>query len=212
MRLSKSLKILLIAFSIIILVGCQNQTKENMKDKNDEKQSEIEKTLVVYFSQTGTTKRLAEYAATLLNAHLYEIVATDPYSEEDLAYYTNGRADQEQNDLSIRPLITGSVNNMEDYDKIILAYPIWHSQAPRIMDTFLESYDFSNKTIIPFCTSNSSGVSASVDHLRTLTSTTTSWKEGKRFDKNTSKNELERFLKGLFNSSFTLSKRGTSLN
>ena len=80
------------------------------------------KTLVVYFSATGTTKLLAEYAAEILNADLYEIVPEDPYTEEDLAYYTNGRADQEQNDPSIRPGISGSVENMEEYNTIILGY------------------------------------------------------------------------------------------
>ncbi|MDE6975340.1 MAG: hypothetical protein K2P38_19960 [Lachnospiraceae bacterium] len=80
------------------------------------------KILVVYFSATGTTKPLAEYAAEILNADLYEIVPEDPYTEEDLAYYTNGRADQEQNDSSARPAISGGVENMERYDTIILGY------------------------------------------------------------------------------------------
>lgn len=71
------------------------------------------KTLVVYFSATGTTKRLAEYAAEILNADLYEIVPENPYTEADLAYYTNDRADQEQNDVNARPKISGSVENME---------------------------------------------------------------------------------------------------
>ena len=82
------------------------------------------KTLVVYFSATGATKLLAEYAAEILNADLYEIVPEDPYMEEDLVYYTNGWADQEQNDPSIRPGISGSVENMEEYNTIILGYPI----------------------------------------------------------------------------------------
>lgn len=89
-----------------------------------EQESDMEtKTLVVYFSATGTTKPLAEYAAEILNADLYEIVPEDPYTEEDLAYYTNGRADQEQNDSSARPAISGGVENMEEYDTILLGYP-----------------------------------------------------------------------------------------
>ena len=91
-----------------------------------EQESDMEtKTLVAYFSATGTTKPLAEYAAEILNADLYEIVPENPYTEENLAYYTNGRADQEQNDSSARPAISGSVENMEEYDTIILGYPIW---------------------------------------------------------------------------------------
>ena len=83
------------------------------------------KTLVVYFSCTGTTEPLAEYAAESLGADLYEIIPEEPYTEEDLAYYTNGRADKEQNDPSVRPAISGSVENMEVYDTVILGYPIW---------------------------------------------------------------------------------------
>ena len=81
------------------------------------------KTLVVYFSATGTTKPLAEYAAEILGADIYEIIAEEPYTEADLAYYTGGRADQEQNDSNARPAISGSVENMDSYDTILLGYP-----------------------------------------------------------------------------------------
>lgn len=150
------------------------------------------KTLVVFFSCTNTTKTLAEYAADILNADIYEIVPAAPYTTADLAYYTNGRADQEQNDPSVRPAISGSVDNMSDYDTIILGYPIWHGQAPRIISTFLESYDFSGKTIVPFCTSHSSGMGPSADNLHSLCSA--EWKSGKRFDGNTSKDEMNKWL------------------
>lgn len=160
-----------------------------------EQESDMEtKTLVVYFSATGTTKPLAEYAAEILNADLYEIVPKDPYTEEDLAYYTNGRADQEQNDSSARPEISGGVENIEEYDTIILGFPIWHGQAPRIISTFLESYDFSGKTIIPFCTSHSSGIGSSADNLHSLCSDSTEWIEGRRFPGGTSKGTIEEWL------------------
>lgn len=152
------------------------------------------KTLVVYFSATGTTKLLAEYAAEILNADLYEIVPEDPYTEEDLAYYTNGRADQEQNDSSARPAISGGVENMAEYDTILLGYPVWHGQAPRIVSTFLESYDFSGKTIIPFCTSHSSGIGSSADNLHPLCSDSTEWLEGRRFAGGTSRATMEEWL------------------
>lgn len=128
------------------------------------------KALVVYFSCTNTTKTLAEYAENILGADIYEIVPAEPYTEADLAYYTNGRADREQNDPSSRPEISGGIDNISDYDTIILGYPIWHGQAPRIICTFLESYDFSGKTIIPFCTSHSSGMGSSADNLHALCS------------------------------------------
>lgn len=87
------------------------------------------KTLVAYFSATGTTKTLAEYAADILNADIYEIIPQQPYTDEDLAYYTDCRADKEQNDPTARPAISGSVENMEQYDTVLLGYPIWHGQA-----------------------------------------------------------------------------------
>ena len=161
-----------------------------------EQESDMEtKILVVYFSATGTTKPLAEYVAEILKADLYEIVPEDPYTEEDLAYYKNGRADQEQNDSSARPAISGGVENMEEYDTIFLGYPIWHGQAPRIISTFLESYDFSEKTIIPFCTSHSSGIGSSADNLHSLCSDSTEWLEGKRFAGETSRGTIEEWLR-----------------
>jgi len=156
------------------------------------------KTLVVYFSATGTTKMLAEYAAEILNADIYEIVAEDPYTEADLAYYTNGRADQEQNDTSARPAISGSVENMEQYDTIILGYPIWHGQAPRIISSFLESYDFAGKTLIPFCTSHSSGIGSSADNLHSLCSDSAIWIEGRRFEAGTSRSTIKEWLDSIY--------------
>ena len=144
------------------------------------------KTLVVYFSATGTTKPLAEYAAEILGADIYEIIAEEPYTEADLAYYTGGRADQEQNDSNARPAISGSVENMDSYDTILLGYPIWHGQAPRIISTFLESYDFSGKIIVPFCTSHSSGIGSSAANLHELCPDTVEWVEGRRFEAGTS--------------------------
>lgn len=155
------------------------------------------KTLVVYFSVTGTTELLAKYAAEILDADIYEIVPEQPYTEADLAYYTNGRADQEQNDSNSRPMITGSVENIDEYDTLILGYPIWHGQAPRIISTFLENYDFSEKIIVPFCTSHSSGIGSSADNLHALCSDSANWLEGKRFEAGTSKEVLEEWLGSL---------------
>lgn len=152
------------------------------------------KTLVVYFSCTGTTKPLAEYAAEILEADLYEIVPEEPYTEADLAYYTNGRADREQNDPDSRPAISGSVDNMDQYETIVIGYPIWHGQAPRIISTFLESYDFAGKTIVPFCTSHSSGIGSSASNLHSLCPDSTVWSEGRRFEAGTSKDTIAEWL------------------
>lgn len=150
--------------------------------------------LVAYFSATGTTEQVAEQVAEILDADLYEIVPGDPYTEEDLAYYTGGRADQEQDDLSARPAISGGVEDMSEYDTVLLGYPIWHGQAPKIISTFLESYDFSGKTVVPFCTSHSSGVGSSADNLHKLCSDTTNWTEGIRFASGTSQDEIVSWL------------------
>ena len=107
---------------------------------------------------------IAEYAAELLGADLYEIKAKQPYTEADLAYYTDGRCDKEQADPSVRPEIDGKVENMGQYDIILIGHPIWHGQAPRIISTFLESYDFADKTLVTFCTSASSGLGSSTTH------------------------------------------------
>ena len=152
------------------------------------------KTLVVYFSCTGTTELVAEYVTEILGADSYEIVPENPYTEADLAYYTNGRADQEQNDPDVRPGISGGVENMDEYDTIILGYPIWHGQAPRIISTFLESYDFSGKTIIPFCTSHSSGIGSSASNLHALCSESTEWLDGKRFEAEVSKESVQNWI------------------
>ncbi len=116
------------------------------------------KVLVAYFSATGTTKKLAEYAADAMDAELYEIVPQQPYTSADLDYGDkNSRSTKEMNDPNSRPAINGSVENMADYDIVFIGYPIWWGEAPRIVSTFMESYDFSGKTVVTFSTSGGSG-------------------------------------------------------
>lgn len=152
--------------------------------------------LVAYFSATNTTEKLAEYAAEILDADLYEITPAVPYTAADLAYYTNGRADKEQADNTCRPEISGSVPNMSGYKTVFIGYPIWHGQAPRIISTFLESYDFSGKTIVPFCTSHSSGIGSSDTNLHDLASGA-NWLSGKRFGGSASKTDISEWIKAL---------------
>lgn len=96
-----------------------SDNKQSTENKSEENEQMNPSVLVVYFSATGTTKRIAETTAELLNADIFEILPQQPYTDEDLAYYTNGRADREQNDPSARPAISGSVKNMDEYDTII---------------------------------------------------------------------------------------------
>ena len=153
------------------------------------------KILVAYFSNTGNTKALAENAADVLKADLYEIVPEKKYTSEDLNYNDEStRATMEQKNNSARPAINGKVSSFAKYDTIVIAYPIWWGQAPRIINTFLENYNFSGKKIIPICTSASSEIGSSADALHTLCSASANWVDGKRFAQSTSKQELEQWF------------------
>ncbi len=155
------------------------------------------KILVAYFSATGNTRPLAEYVSDALDADLYEIIPEIPYTAADLNYGdSSSRATVEMNDPSARPAISGSVENMEEYDVVFLGYPIWWGQAPRIVGTFLESYDLSGKTIVPFCTSGSSGIGSSAMDLHDLASGA-DWLSGQRFSSGTSRSAMVNWINGL---------------
>ena len=157
---------------------------ENSTDMENTDNQDVQdhKVLVAYFSATGTTKGVAEHIANGLNADIYEIVPEDPYTDADLNYNdNNSRTTIEMNDPNARPAISGSVENMEQYDIIFVGYPIWWGEAPRIVSTFMESYDFSGKTIVPFCTSGGSGIDSSASNLERLTSGAT-WLDGRRLN------------------------------
>ncbi len=152
--------------------------------------------LVAYFSATNRTKGVAKQLALELGADIYEIVPEVPYTEEDLNYSDSStRATSEQNDPDVRPAIQGSLENMDQYDTVLVGYPIWWGEAPRIMSTFIESYDFSGKTLAAFCTSGSSGFGSSDAALREA-APDASWKEGKRFSADASAQELLEWAEG----------------
>ena len=153
--------------------------------------------LIAYFSATGNTEHIAEHLAGILDADLYEIVPEAPYTSEDLNYSNSDcRANQEQNDPAARPAISGGVENMADYEVIFLGYPIWWGDAPKIISTFLESYDFDGKTIVPFCTSGSSGIGNSAEPLADLAESAV-WREGTRFAPGASQEEVAVWVDGL---------------
>ena len=123
-------------------------------DPATEPTEEAAKMLVVYFSATGNTKAVAEEITCLTGADLYEIVPADPYTDEDLNYNNNDcRANQEMNDASARPVIGSEAMDVSSYDTMFIGYPIWWGTMPRIINTFLDTYDLSGKTVLPFCTS-----------------------------------------------------------
>ena len=153
--------------------------------------------LVAYVSCTGNTRGLAEKIASALDADLYEIVPEQPYSDADLNYNDSStRATVEQNDPDARPAISGSVDNMDGYDTVIIGYPIWWGQAPKILYTFMESYDFSGKTVAAFCTSGSSGVGSSATSLHS-SAPDANWIDGTRFSSNASNDDIENWLSNL---------------
>ncbi len=158
--------------------------------------SEDGRVLIAYFSATNNTENIANHLNAILDADLYEITPETPYTSADLNYNTDCRANREQNDASARPAVSGGVDNMEQYDVIFLGYPIWWGQAPKIISTFLESYDFSGKTIVPFCTSGSSGIGSSAANLHSLASTAT-WLDGQRFSGSASQATVESWVNGL---------------
>lgn len=117
----------------------------------------VNDTLVVYFSATDTTKRTAKSISNILKADIYEIVPKQPYTAADLNYgNSDSRTSIEMNDSNSRPAISGSIENIDKYNVIFVGYPIWWGETPHIIYTFMESYDFSGKTIIPFCTPGNS--------------------------------------------------------
>lgn len=161
-----------------------------------EPQTAATDTLVACFSLTGNTKTIAEYAANYLKADLFEITAADPYTEQDVQYGTDCRADREQQDPDARPEIANVVENIGRYKTILLGYPIWHSQAPRIISTFLESYDLSGVTIVPFCTSDASPLGSSAVELYPL-SPKAKWMEGIRFEIGTDEQTVQTWIDSL---------------
>lgn len=153
--------------------------------------------LVVYFSCTNTTKGVAEHIASVTESGMYRIEPEEPYTSADLNYNnSSSRANREQNDPSARPAIAGSLENLSDYDIVFLGYPIWWGKAPKIIFTFLESYDFAGKTIVPFCTSHFSGIGSSDTDLHALAAQAT-WMQGRRFGGNASESDVREWIESL---------------
>ncbi|MDE6442516.1 MAG: flavodoxin [Clostridia bacterium] len=173
-------------------VGC---TEDGNTDKIPE--GTDGKVLVAYFSCTNTTKGVAEKIAVSTGGTLYAITPAQPYTSADLNYGNrDSRSTKEQNDSSARPEISGSVQNMDGYDIVFLGYPIWWAEAPKIIYTFLESYDFEGKTIIPFCTSGGSGVGNSAKNLHGSASKAT-WLDGTKLSGSASQSSIDSYVAGL---------------
>ena len=155
------------------------------------------KILVAVFSASGVTKKVGREIARIAGADFYEIVPEEIYTAADLDWMNKkSRSSLEMNDPAARPRIAGSALDMAAYDTVIVGFPIWWGVAPRIIDTFLESYDFSGKKIIPFCTSGSSGIGNCGPNMEALAGSGT-WLDGKRFGGNASEADVRSWIEGL---------------
>ena len=149
---------------------------------------------VVFFSATGNTAEIAKTMGEVMDWDVYEIIPSEAYTADDLDYNNdNCRANQEMNDSFSRPAISNDLSEVEKYDTIYLGYPIWWGTAPRIINTFLESYDLSGKTIYTFCTSGSSSIDQSISDLQNAYSSL-DIAGGTRFDNGTSQSEIAEWL------------------
>lgn len=153
--------------------------------------------LVVYFSATRTTKGVAEKIAAITGGDLYEIKAAQEYTEADLDWNdSSSRTTKEQNDSSIRPEIGSESVSLDGYSTIYIGYPIWWGEEPRIMDTFVESCSFDGITVIPFCTSSSSGIGRSGQNLADNAGSG-NWLDGRRFGAGTTEDEVKSWIEEL---------------
>ena len=194
----KFLTIVAAVLLVCAFTACGNTTADKNAASAPAEKAAASKVLVAYFSCTGNTKAVAEEIATGLNADLYEIRPQVPYTTEDLNYNDETtRATVEQKDDNARPALADTNADIKSHAMVILAYPIWWGQAPRIMDTFVESYDFSGKVIVPVCTSGGSDLGSSADYLKTLTKGQADWRSGKQFYGRASKEEIKDWVKGV---------------
>ena len=156
------------------------------------------KTLVAYFSASGVTKKLAENLAEAAGADLFEIKPEKPYTKADLDWTNKtSRSTIEMNDPASRPAVAEKLGNIGAYNTVFVGFPIWWYVAPKIINTFLEGYDFSGKTIIPFATSGGSGIGKTVEKLRSSCSGATTWKDGKLLKSSADKKTLSAWIESL---------------
>ena len=198
--------VLAAAIAVVGFIGYKNsnvpdtnqENKENISDienNENEPQKDLSKTLVVYYSAQGHTKDVAEKIANNLEADIFEIVPENEYTSEDLDWTNNNsRVSKEHNDETLRnvKLKTTKVDNWNEYQTIIIGYPIWWGIAAWPVDTFVKENDFTGKTVIPFCTSASSGLGQSGKLLKDLAGSG-NWQEGHRFSSNASDTDIKSF-------------------
>lgn len=188
---------LIATFFAVYAASCESKGKAPNISAVEQSKSVGAKVLVVYFSATGNTKQVAEKIASLSGADLAEIIPEKPYTADDLNYRNeNSRANLEQRDQAVRPKMSQNIPNIDKYDVILIGHPIWWGEEPRIIDTFLESYDFSGKTVVSFATSGGSDIGKASKNLQAL-APKAHWLPGERFETGASKEEISLWLTDL---------------
>ena len=195
-------------FMMLILItglfaGCGSSTSDNNQSDpaaaSGEEQSGDSKILVAYYSATGTTEAVAQTIADAAGADLFEIVPAEPYTGNDLDWTDDSsRVSREHNNESLRnvELTKTTPENWDEYDTVLIGYPIWWGDAAWPVNNFVKDNDFSGKTVIPFCTSASSGIGSSGDILEKLAGTG-SWQDGERFSSGASEDNIVAWLNSL---------------
>lgn len=191
--------------AVVAFAGCGGRSPEAGSDSTSSADTSMEDrttrddgdAVVVYFSATGHTEHIAELIAQETGADTFKIEPEQPYTEEDLDYGSDdSRVAHERNSREMVPLVSTEVPGWDAYDTVYFGYPIWWGDAAWPVDGFVSANDFSGKTVVPFCTSGSSGVGDSVDRLSRLAGTG-DWLEGERFSGNETADEVSAWLDGL---------------
>ena len=181
------------------LAGCGSaQSPDNATNVNSSSASNqpvntsasVPKAAVVCFSATGNTWAVAQLLSEVAEADLIRIQAAEPYTQDDLNYNVDCRANAEQEAGNVRPQIAGQIPDMGTYDTVYLGFPIWWGKAPRIMLTLLEGVDLAGKRVVPFCTSGGSDIVGALGELKSARPSA-QWESGKRFAAGASKDEIQ---------------------
>ena len=206
--MKKIISLFMVLTMVLSLAACstnqspRESTPEEQPDSSAEAQQptdEAGKTLVVYYSATGNTENVANYIATATDGDLFELEPAEPYSDADLNWTDdNSRVVREHDDESLRDieLVADTVENWDSYDTVFIGYPIWWGIAAWPVNGFIEANDFTGKTVIPFCTSSSSGLGESGELLAEMAGTG-GWQEGQRFRSGASESDVAAWVESL---------------
>ena len=190
--------ILLAAVMILSLAACGKANNNSGSNANNSVPF-TGKAIVVYYSGSGNTKRVAEFIADELKADTFEIVPAEPYTDADLNWRDrSSRVNKEHDDASLQDikLVSTEVPNWSEYDIVLFGYPIWWREASWVVNNFIKNNDFTGKTVVPFCTSTSSGIGNSGTNLEKMAGTG-NWLEGRRFNEKPGESTVREWVRGL---------------